>query len=122
MLRLAQSTNDPALLPHARHFWEAHHSDGRVPFRQRTSRKCDHAYDPDPDRPLIFRYGGVDAGVRSLSYLAMTLWQLGYPDQALKRGNEALVLAQKLSHPFSLALAQIFLAFCINFGGNHAQL
>ena len=63
-------------------------------------------YDPDPDRPLIFRYVGVDGEVRSLSYVAMTLWQLGYPDQALKRGTEALVLAQRLSHPFSLAFAQ----------------
>jgi len=36
----------------------------------------------------------------------MTLWHLGYPDQALKRGDEALALAQRLAHPFSLAFAE----------------
>ncbi len=36
----------------------------------------------------------------------MTLWDLGYPDQALRRSNEALALAQGLSHPHSLAFAQ----------------
>jgi predicted ATPase len=33
----------------------------------------------------------------------LTLWVLGYADQALKMGDEALSLAQELSHPFSLA-------------------
>ena len=41
------------------------------------------------------RYLAIDAGVSCLSYMAMTLWQLGYPDQALKRGNEAVALAQR---------------------------
>ena len=41
-----------------------------------------------------------------LCYAAFTLWQLGYPDQALQRGNEALTLAEGLSHPFSLANAE----------------
>jgi predicted ATPase len=53
----------------------------------------------------MFQHGGADARVRRLSYQAMALWQLGYPDQALKRGNDALALAQRLSHPFSLAFA-----------------
>jgi predicted ATPase len=33
------------------------------------------------------------------------LWFLGYPDQALKKSQEALTLAEELSHPVSLALA-----------------
>ena len=32
--------------------------------------------------------------------------ELGYPDQALQRSDEALSLAQELSHPFTLAWAQ----------------
>ena len=40
-----------------------------------------------------------------LSGAALVLWLLGYPDQALKRSQEALTLAQELSHPFSLAFA-----------------
>ena len=45
-----------------------------------------------------------------LSYAAWTLWMLGYPDQALQRSQEALTLAQELSHPFSLALGPLFAA------------
>jgi predicted ATPase len=35
----------------------------------------------------------------------VTLWLLGYPEQAVQRSHEALTLAQGLSHPFSLAFA-----------------
>jgi class 3 adenylate cyclase/predicted ATPase len=51
-----------------------------------------------------------DPGVAGLSYLAWTLWVLGYPDQALTRSQEALTLAQELAHPFSLAFALHFAA------------
>jgi predicted ATPase len=43
--------------------------------------------------------------VSCLSYAALVLWSLGYPDQALKRSHEALTLAQELSHSHSLAFA-----------------
>ncbi len=61
-------------------------------------------YDPQKGRSLAFR-GALDPEVNCLSYMALALWMLGYPDQALKRSHEALTLAQELSHPFSLALA-----------------
>lgn len=32
------------------------------------------------------------------SYAALTLWLLGYPDQALKQSHAALSLARDLSH------------------------
>lgn len=38
-------------------------------------------------------------------YTVFILWLLGYPDQALKRIYETLILARELSHPFSLAWA-----------------
>jgi hypothetical protein len=41
---------------------------------------------------------------------ALTLWQLGYPDQALKRDNEALVLALRQSQPFIVGFAELFAA------------
>jgi hypothetical protein len=34
-----------------------------------------------------------EPGMTSLSELALALWSLGYPDQALKRLHEALTLA-----------------------------
>jgi adenylate cyclase len=65
----------------------------------------------DRERPLAFRFTGLDSEVMCLSYLAFTLWTLGYPDQALKRVNEAIGLAQALSHPFSLVFAENFTGF-----------
>lgn len=46
-----------------------------------------------------------DPGVVCLAYGAWALWWLGYPDQALNRLHEALLLAQQLAHPFSLVFA-----------------
>ena len=40
-----------------------------------------------------------------LTYVALALWPLGYPGQALKKMCEAVTLAQELSHPFTLAYA-----------------
>ena len=41
----------------------------------------------------------------------MTLWLLGYPDRALERSRDALGLAQKLSHPYSLVHALFYAAW-----------
>ena len=49
---------------------------------------------------------GEDAGVTHRCYLALSLWHLGYPEQALKRSREASELALEIDHPFSLAYAQ----------------
>jgi predicted ATPase len=38
-----------------------------------------------------------------MGYAACCLWCLGYPEQALKRSQEALALARELDHPLSLA-------------------
>ncbi|MGH7960738.1 MAG: hypothetical protein ACRERD_02790, partial [Candidatus Binatia bacterium] len=46
-----------------------------------------------------------DPGVACLSFIAWALWHLGYPDQALKKSEEAIALAQKIAHPFSLTFA-----------------
>ena len=109
LLRRAQKAHDPALLLYAHFalgntsFWMGEF----VPAREHLEM-ASSLYDPERHRPLAFRYGGFDAGIACLSYAAWTLWTLGYPDQALKRGNEALALAQALSHPLSLALAEIW--------------
>jgi predicted ATPase len=48
---------------------------------------------------------GEDVGISCLSWITFALWSLGYPEQALKRMDQALTLAQDLSHPFSLGYA-----------------
>jgi class 3 adenylate cyclase/tetratricopeptide (TPR) repeat protein len=49
---------------------------------------------------------GEDAGVTHRCYLALALWHLGYPEQALRVAQETRKLALSIDHPFSLAYAQ----------------
>jgi predicted ATPase len=46
-----------------------------------------------------------DFGVTCRSYSALTLFSLGYPQQALERSREAVRLARQLKQPFSLPFA-----------------
>ncbi|MBI3800143.1 MAG: AAA family ATPase, partial [Deltaproteobacteria bacterium] len=64
-------------------------------------------YSPQQRRSLA---SVQDPVVVCLAYAAWALWHLGYPDQALKRSEEALVLAQELAHPYSSAMALFFAA------------
>jgi predicted ATPase/class 3 adenylate cyclase len=106
LLRRAQSTNDREQLLYAhRAMGNTSLFIGDLLRARQHLEKAIALYDRERHRPLVFRYGGVDAGVNGLSCTAATLWQLGYPDQALNRVNEALALAQALAHPFSLAFA-----------------
>ncbi len=59
-------------------------------------------YDRAKHGTSAFVYG-QDVGVLYLSYLSWTLWLLGYADQAVELGREALDLADSLDHPFTLA-------------------
>jgi TOMM system kinase/cyclase fusion protein len=111
LLNLAKRVEDPALL------LQAHHTLGPTLFHLgRVSPARIHLeqaialYDPQQHRSHAFTYGGHDPGVCCRMYAARTQWLLGYPDQAVQRSHEALSLAQKIAHPFSLAHALCFVA------------
>ena len=53
---------------------------------------------------------GPDPGVLCLTALAGVLFELGYPDQALKRAYEAMAAVDADSDPFSLVMAMVFAA------------
>jgi predicted ATPase len=102
LLRRAQSAQDPTLLLYA------HLALGCTSFSMGEWLLArDHLEMAislcDRERPMAI---GIDTGVNCLSYMALTLWTLGYPDQALKKGDEAVALAQALSHPLSVAFAE----------------
>ena len=106
LLTLAQRQHDPALLLWPTRPWEIPCSLGEfVPARAHLEQGM-ALYDPQQHRSLALLYG-QDPGVVCLAYAALILWLLGYPDQALQRSQEALTLAQELSHPFSLAFALV---------------
>jgi predicted ATPase/DNA-binding SARP family transcriptional activator len=105
MLALASSLQEPVLIV------EACYALGSLFFYMGDLRQAGayleqgiRSYDRRQHQSLILLYG-QDPGVANLCYAAVTLWLLGYPDQALQRSAEALALAQELSHPYSLAMA-----------------
>jgi len=63
-------------------------------------------YTPQQDYSLIL----PPPGVPCLSYAALTLWMLGYPDQALTRSHEAFTLVQELSHAYTRTRALVYAA------------
>jgi predicted ATPase/class 3 adenylate cyclase len=54
------------------------------------------------DHAFLF---GQDPGVSCLSYEAIVLWHLGHPDAAERAAEDAVELASRIAHPFSLAFA-----------------
>ena len=56
----------------------------------------------DPVRHLSHRllYGGHDPGACARYFGALASWTLGYSDEALALGGEALASAERLAHPF----------------------
>ncbi|TDI41940.1 MAG: adenylate/guanylate cyclase domain-containing protein [Acidobacteria bacterium] len=57
-------------------------------------------YQLEPQRARLMHLV-QDPGEFLLDYLAMSLWNLGYPDQALERSRNALELASKVEHAFT---------------------
>jgi class 3 adenylate cyclase/predicted ATPase len=111
LLVLADQRHDPALV------LEAHHAlcATALPRGELTSGVV-HAeqgialYDPLQHRGHAALFAGHDPGACCRNHLAVMRWLLGYPDQALRRSQEALALAEELSHPLTLIHALIWIA------------
>src|SRR5262249_44584070 len=104
LTRLAQNVQDQYLISVAHLalgctlFWLGELTSARSLLEQAIA-----LYDPlKHPRPTV---NTADPRVDCLSYVALTLWYLGYPEQALQKSQEAVALASGLSHPFSLAYA-----------------
>jgi predicted ATPase len=66
-------------------------------------------YEPQKHRSLAALYG-YDLGISCLCRTFFVLWYLGYPDQALKKSEQALALVQEPFHPQSRAYTLMFAA------------
>ena len=60
-------------------------------------------YDSQLHRSHAFVYGGHDPGVCCRVQRGYVLWYLGYPEQAVNSAREGIILAQELSHPYTLS-------------------
>src|SRR4029079_17023519 len=116
LLGLAQKEQDPTLR------MEAYRAVGRTSFflgefgaAQAHLEQSLTLYDAQRHHSHVFFSGIEEPGIFGFSYVALVLWHLGYPDQALQKNEAALTLAQELSHSFSLATARIFAALCHQF-------
>jgi tetratricopeptide (TPR) repeat protein len=60
----------------------------------------------DPERHHLHRqlFGGHDPGVCARMIGAQVHWLLGYPEKSMVLGNDALVFAERVAHPFSLSV------------------
>jgi class 3 adenylate cyclase/predicted ATPase len=56
-----------------------------------------------------------DSGVNSLCYLALSLWCLGYPEQARQNSEAALALARRLNRPLNHVIAHVLTACLYQF-------
>jgi class 3 adenylate cyclase/predicted ATPase len=78
-------------------------------------------YDPQQHDTHDLLYE-ADPWLGCLGALSVTLWFLGYPDQAQQRSAEALALAHALSHPYSLARVLVDVAYLHWFCRDWAKL
>jgi predicted ATPase len=108
MFALAQGRPEPVWLLQAHNVMQQpllHQGDFAA--ARRLQEQCLALYDPRQHRTLTEVYG-EDPGVGCMAYGAVTLWCLGYPDQALRSMQAARRLADELSNPFDVARALYF--------------
>jgi serine/threonine protein kinase/tetratricopeptide (TPR) repeat protein len=111
-MALAERLNDPGIrmealfMPGVTNFYRARFADARAFFEQALAN-----YDDRERTKFWTAYTGHNASVTHRCYLALVLWHLGYPDQALKVAGEMCALARTIGHAFSLGHALDFSAF-----------
>lgn len=109
LLALAEREQDTSLLLQAHHaLWATLFNLGELASAQVHLEQGFTLYNPQQHRHHACLYGGHDPGVCCGSHAAKVLWLLGYPDQAIKKAQDAVKLARELSHPYSLGHALSF--------------
>src|SRR5262249_23063606 len=110
LLRLAQSADASALTVIAHNaLGVTWFNLGMFPTARMHLEEAIASYTHDQRRAFVFSLG-LDPGVGCRVHAALTLWLLGYPEQALACLHDALALAHELSHPYSLAYARYWAA------------
>jgi tetratricopeptide (TPR) repeat protein len=107
LVRLATAQGDPALLV------EAHGAlgqtlciQGELPLARAHLQQVVTLYEPQ-QHPAMASCFGYDPGVYARVMEGWALWLLGYPEQALRRSQDALTMARAQAHPFTLALTLV---------------
>jgi predicted ATPase len=103
LLRLAQQLDDPLLLT------QAHHALGITLMHMGRFAEASHHFEqgwvlyiPAHHQPHM-QLSVYDPGMACCGFAALTLWLLGYPEQAVQRTDESLTRSKALNHPYTLA-------------------
>jgi len=111
VLRLAEHTRDPLV------FLVAHSllgalllSMGEFVAAREHLEKGIALYDPQEHRFMVSLYGD-DPGVTCHCFAAMSLWFLGYPDQALRHVQKAVTIAREIESPYCETFALDFVTW-----------
>jgi predicted ATPase len=106
LLALGKTTLDPTVEIAAQYaLGQAFFLPGELDQAQIHFEQALRLYKPENHRRVTLLCAGEDPGVASWGFLAVILWLRGYLDQAIRIGQQAIALAEKLQHPFSLAHA-----------------
>lgn len=104
ILEYAEAQEDPGIRCEAQHvgltwFYRGEFSRAAETFRRGMDRI-------DPQRCLFHAaHTGQNFSVTNRCYLGLTLWHLGYPEQAIQMTTDAVALAHEIGHPVSIAYA-----------------
>jgi serine/threonine protein kinase/tetratricopeptide (TPR) repeat protein len=115
-MALAEGRNDPGMLmealfmPGVTMFYRAQFAGARACYEKAVAD-----YDDRERTKFWTAHTGHNASVTHRCYLALALWHLGYPDQALKVDRESRELARMIGHAFSLCHAVDFAAFLCHY-------
>jgi class 3 adenylate cyclase/predicted ATPase len=110
-MALAERLNDPGVwmealfMPGVTNFYRAQFADARECYEKALS-----SYDDHERTKAWAAHTGHNASVTHRCYLALTLWHLGFADQALQVDRESRALAHAIGHAFSLGHAVDFSA------------
>ena len=103
---MAERAGDDGLRLQAHHSVWSTWSCGGDPAKTRQHADAGRLlYDPTKHASHRLVYGGHDPGVRARVHGAQAEWLLGYPEKALASIADALALAARLAHPYTLGVA-----------------
>ena len=103
LLQLTAGTGDQGLRLQAHHSaWTTNLFAGEPAAAREHCEAGRRLYDPERHHLHRRLYGGHDPGACARYMGAQAYWLLGYPEQGLSIGRDALALAEEIGHPFTL--------------------
>jgi class 3 adenylate cyclase/tetratricopeptide (TPR) repeat protein len=101
--------------------WTTAHFSGRPLEARSYIEEGWRRYDPKRHEMQSIAFSGHDAGACSRAIMSMSLWTIGFPEQALRMAEEALSYAEVRAHAFSTAWAGWMSATTFQLSGNASR-